>query len=102
MSDELMPCPFCGGEAKLHLDPIPFDTWDAHTYVVGCTDSDCAGASGIGLDRQHVIDGWNRRAPVVHLAPDFSVTINAPSGGRGVAPIGCGLTPPPESSDGVP
>lgn len=100
MSDELMPCPFCGGEARILEDTTGDYLWPDR-FVVECSNEHCM-ASSMWSTRERVVFAWNRRAPVVHLAPDFGITINAPSGGGGVAPIGCGLTPLPESSDGVP
>ena len=49
---ELLPCPFCGGEADLHHDAM------IHVECLGCT------ASAYAFDQSAAIAAWNRRAPV--------------------------------------
>lgn len=96
---DLLPCPFCGGEARAFYSGTTsllvsdYRTWS----FVQCTE--CGAKVKSELSGPAAILNWNRRAPVVHLAPDFSITINAPAGGGGVNPVGCGLTPLPEAGD---
>lgn len=62
MTDKLLPCPFCGGEAKIYGE-----------NMVGCADTLNCGANvdfghWCGTDAagvpavKHVIDQWNTRA----------------------------------------
>jgi Lar family restriction alleviation protein len=55
---ELKPCPFCGGEAKLHhrmFRPL---------YAVVCKDTKCQGHNLYVLhySEKEAVDAWNRRA----------------------------------------
>lgn len=53
---ELLPCPFCGGEAE----PFnPFDNADG-TWCVLC--SECASATGFEQTEAEAIAAWNARA----------------------------------------
>lgn len=55
-AETLLPCPFCGGEAKL-LHSTSRDYW---TYQVECTRCQAATASSKG--RGYAIEFWNARA----------------------------------------
>lgn len=62
MSEKLLPCPFCGGEAQ--FVPAPTDE-ENETLVLGpamvnCTRCD---AHMLGQFDEESIEGWNRRAP---------------------------------------
>jgi len=48
---ELLPCPFCGGEAAIYEEIIG-------GYIVQC--HDCCGQVGI-MTREHAIAAWNQR-----------------------------------------
>lgn len=57
MTQELKPCPFCGGEAH-----VLAQHWDdgSHVWWVECA---ACGAEGMRCDDgQHAIDAWNTRA----------------------------------------
>lgn len=59
MSNELKPCPFCGGEAKIlihtfHALPLPSNV------QVGCTKCGCRTDPWYGTKRE-AIDAWNTR-----------------------------------------
>lgn len=58
-SEALLPCPFCGGEAKLYEVGLKPD----YGYIVGC--ADCEGQAGDTdepwLQAGHAIAAWNRR-----------------------------------------
>ena len=66
MTDELKPCPFCGGKAELRQDiryPRP-ERAPKKAYEVVCTNWDCI----IGycddryrLSKKEAIEAWNRR-----------------------------------------
>lgn len=53
--DELKPCPFCGGEAKV-VDHGGF-------FTVGCTNLDCAATIDLlEPSEENAVADWNRRA----------------------------------------
>lgn len=54
MSEELKPCPFCGG--KPHLDDE--DTCGIKSYYVMC---DCGIQTNPFLQKERAIECWNRR-----------------------------------------
>jgi Lar family restriction alleviation protein len=58
MSDELKPCPFCGGEAYLR-DDVSHST----AYFIGCATMDCFGEIHWGQTMAETVRGWNTRAP---------------------------------------
>ena len=61
MSEELLPCPFCGGEAKLQ----DFQSASGRMWLVGCSDNTCVIPcdTSLGyLTKQRAIKAWNRRA----------------------------------------
>lgn len=64
MSDDLKPCPFCGGQPMLH--EIPAHTHALATFMPDhpgswCIECNC-GCGLIDQDRTDVIQRWNRRA----------------------------------------
>ena len=56
MSEELRPCPFCGGE---RVELICMGTRDDDPHLVECDDCD---ATASGMDREEAVANWNRRA----------------------------------------
>lgn len=59
MSEELKPCPFCGGEAEIR--PVTMPDGNVRQYV-SCLNDSCGAASGLfGMDC-YAVDAWNRRA----------------------------------------
>ena len=52
MTDELKPCPFCGGEARIFYPDCTFAR-------VGCRQ--CRTVSNGYATQQEAIDAWNRR-----------------------------------------
>ena len=52
MSDELKPCPFCGGEAKLY----PLEAVESPDDLFCCSDDDC-----IGAEPPATREEWNHR-----------------------------------------
>ena len=60
---ELLPCPFCGGEANTLHRPHVID-W---RYSVGCNDDECRGFIGLSWlykTEAEAIAAWNSRAPI--------------------------------------
>jgi len=51
----MLPCPFCGGKAKLYGGAYSQETYDA-----ACTK--CRASTSGTMDRQESIDRWNKRA----------------------------------------
>ena len=64
--DALLPCPFCGGPARLIHD-TESDYRAFHSYQVECDqcDADSAGSA----DRDKAIAAWNRRATLSEPTP---------------------------------
>lgn len=59
MSEELKPCPFCGGDARIIAKPYE------PKVCVGCDDDTCLGFSGLGWlydSEKEATEAWNRRA----------------------------------------
>lgn len=52
MSEELKPCPFCGGK-NIHI-------WNTNTPYVQCYD--CLASTACGNTNEEAIKIWNRRA----------------------------------------
>lgn len=61
MSDELLPCPFCGGT------DIVVDRYEHHEgewrYRVVCTGCMAMVDSGFWQFKGHAVEAWNRRRP---------------------------------------
>lgn len=57
MSEELRPCPFCGGEAAIY-EPLATSFW-----FVRCSDGDTCSTCGPDREtRSAAIEAWNTRA----------------------------------------
>lgn len=54
MSEELKPCPFCGGEAEI-------TKWH-EGYFVECREQSCGGTIGAYKTEEETIEAWNTRA----------------------------------------
>lgn len=61
---ELMPCPFCGGEAHLR-DDVSHST----AYFIGCATEDCFGEIHWGKSEAEAVSGWNTRADLIPATP---------------------------------
>ena len=61
MNDLLKPCPFCGGNGSVKLDPE--GTKDSvgrkWAYTVSC--DKCCASTGVCWNREMAIEAWNRR-----------------------------------------
>lgn len=81
MSD-LLPCPFCGGEARLFCDDlingVPVEAPD---WVIECEGDCTCRFSMADQDRFRLIAAWNRRAPVTLAAalalPEIKALVEA-------------------------
>lgn len=59
MSEELKPCPFCGGDARIIAKPYE------PKVCFGCDDDTCLGFSGLGClydSEKEATEAWNHRA----------------------------------------
>jgi Lar family restriction alleviation protein len=60
MSNTLLPCPFCGGEAELYGVPHIPKGWD---FIPRCKTTSCCGRQAKKYsNRETAIAAWNRRA----------------------------------------
>ena len=59
--DELKPCPFCGGNGSVTIDPegVKDSKGKKWMYTVSC--DRCCASTGICWTREMAIDVWNRR-----------------------------------------
>lgn len=55
MSEDLKPCPFCGGKAEILPDESFKDYWN-----VQCSNDKC-GAMVADVSQRHAVLNWNRR-----------------------------------------
>lgn len=66
-AQQLLPCPFCGGEAELKIDTI--DVWLAQRlYTVECSNGECLAVSDRFAAPERATAWWNRRAESAELA----------------------------------
>ena len=71
MTDKLLPCPFCGGEAT-----ISDGGYSGEKFLARCRDLSCPAASGfIRKTHDEAIAAWNRRAD--HLPDATKMVSNA-------------------------
>ena len=58
---ELKPCPFCGGDALLSVDPdsVTDTAGRKWAYTVAC--SECCATTGLCYSIRMAADSWNRR-----------------------------------------
>lgn len=72
MSD-LLPCPFCGGEARVWQDPS-----HSKAFFIGCDDgeTDCFGATQWAKTEPEAIAAWNHREiPAAQPSPDVAALV---------------------------
>lgn len=65
---ELNPCRYCGGEAKIRYDALPFGDQpmqaDTSMALIECSRSNCVGQKGY-RSTEMAIAAWNTRAPTI-------------------------------------
>lgn len=68
MSEELLPCPFCGGAAQIFFRET---LENRQVFKIGCSDEDCFGYKNVSTDWgvttrtvRHAVGAWNRRTPI--------------------------------------
>ena len=59
MKDKLLPCPFCGGEAK--CEPSNFDMDDNGFYDIFCLGENCGARMYTPFSPREAIQAWNTR-----------------------------------------
>jgi hypothetical protein len=64
--DKMLPCPFCGSQAKIEETWIPPSMEENYvpTFYVGCPDTKCRGFIPCGFFKAGIpkeIERWNRR-----------------------------------------
>ena len=67
--DNLKPCPFCGGEAK-----IKFESEERHVYAyryIVC--NNCFGNTGWKNTEKEAIDAWNKRVTPIAPLPELNI-----------------------------
>jgi Lar family restriction alleviation protein len=73
MSEQLLPCPFCGGEAEFYIDGHGYS--GVYCQVCGAT----SGEIGISTDDKYKLlaDAWNTRAPETELRDALKLCVEA-------------------------
>lgn len=89
MTDELKPCPFCGGEAEYELSE--WNTSPREHDI--CCKNGCAGVSM--TSKQQAITAWDTRAEVCKQPPAENIQSDVFVSNRGIDPC---LTPKRVSS----
>ena len=59
---DLKPCPFCGGEAKISIDPDGVKDTCGRYWAFTIVCQRCAATSGLGFNVAMIANAWNRRA----------------------------------------
>ena len=63
---ELKPCPFCGGEAVISVDPDAVEDTQGRRWAYNAVCIRCCATSGLTYTSQKAKEAWNRRAEVVY------------------------------------
>jgi hypothetical protein len=68
VTDKLLPCPFCGGEAALSSDSNVEHGREIRYWIVRCPKALCDASVGEGgnFSRELAIAKWNTRAPATY------------------------------------
>jgi Lar family restriction alleviation protein len=73
MTDKLLPCPFCGGDATLSSDSNVEHDREIRYWIVRCQKALCDASVGesCNFSRELAIDKWNSRADTTRIIADF-------------------------------
>ena len=63
MSEKLLPCPFCGGEAEL------FNGGPGRAFIM-CDGCRCTSDDGT---TERIVAAWNRRAPLTNIPHEGAI-----------------------------
>lgn len=58
---ELKPCPFCGGQAHIAVDPDALRDSQGRVWAYTAVCRRCCATSGLHYSTDRVIEAWNRR-----------------------------------------
>lgn len=76
--EELKPCPFCGGVAKLYGSSKITGTGFKHYQIVVCLNDDCGCRTGFCETVADAIEKWNTRKPIEKIVEQLEEwTFNA-------------------------
>jgi Lar family restriction alleviation protein len=73
MSEELKPCPFCGGDAQVTY------FWQSYSHMIVC--EDCGNKTPPQHTKDEAVAAWNRRASDT-LLDAIHVAVNEAIGGK--------------------
>lgn len=59
---DLKPCPFCGGEAVISVDPDAVEDTQGRRWAYNAVCIRCCATSGLTYTPQKAKEAWNRRA----------------------------------------
>lgn len=66
---ELLPCPFCGGEAEIvDVDPTPHYVKEGHWVIC----KECKASAHVFENRDKAIEAWNTRTPEQAIAEELN------------------------------
>lgn len=60
--DELKPCPFCGGEARINADTEAIRDSLGRLWAFNAVCDRCCATSGLTYTVDKAIEAWNRRS----------------------------------------
>ena len=58
---DLKPCPFCGGEAVISVDPDAVEDTQGRRWAYNAVCIRCCATSGLTYTPQNAKEAWNRR-----------------------------------------
>lgn len=85
---KLLPCPFCGGEARISVDTDAISDSKGRTWAFTVVCESCCATSGLCYSTDMAVDAWNTRKPMNDIVeqleeersifnnPDWNVAMN--------------------------
>lgn len=61
-SVNLKPCPHCGGNASMSIDPEATTDWMGRRWAFTVVCENCCATSGLHFSEENAAESWNRRA----------------------------------------